>query len=115
MVAISNTGATRSLIEVVRTAKERAACVVLITGTHGPLRYCDVAVVTETLENTDVYTPITSRLAALVIVDILSTSVALRKGESHVRDVQGHEAPPGRYVHVRRDLSAGFACAFRLS
>lgn len=89
VVAISNTGATRSLIEVARTAKERGAHVVLITGTHGPLtRYCDVAVVAETLENTDVYTPTTSRLAALVVVDILSTSVALRKGETHARDVQ---------------------------
>jgi len=89
VVAISNTGATRSLIEVARTAKERGAIVVVITGSQGPLtRYCDVAVVAETLENTDVYTPTTSRLAALVIVDILSTSVALRKGETHARDVQ---------------------------
>ncbi|MBB2925731.1 SIS domain-containing protein [Paraburkholderia silvatlantica] len=89
VVAISNTGSTRSLIEVARTAKERGASVVVITGSRGPLtRYCDVAVVAETLENTDVYTPTTSRLAALVIVDILSTSVALKKGEAHALDVQ---------------------------
>ncbi|MGA7778367.1 MAG: hypothetical protein WCA85_11760 [Paraburkholderia sp.] len=43
--------------------------------------------IAETLENTDVYTPTTSRPAALVIVDILSTSVALRKGEQHSLDV----------------------------
>jgi hypothetical protein len=48
---------------------------------------CRVAVIAETLENTDVYTPTTSWLAALVIIDILSTSVALRKGDQHTRDV----------------------------
>jgi DNA-binding MurR/RpiR family transcriptional regulator len=88
VVAISNTGSTRSLIEVARTAKERGATVIVITGSNSPLtRFCDVAVIAETLENTDVYTPTTSRLAALVIVDILSTSVALRKGEQHSLDV----------------------------
>ena len=88
VVAISNTGSTRSLIEVARTAKERGATVIVITGSNSPLtRFCDVAVIAETLENTDVYTPTTSRLAALVIVDILSTSVALRKGEQHFLDV----------------------------
>ena len=88
VVAISNTGATRSLVEVVRTARERGASVVVITGSESPItRYADVAVIAETLENTDVYTPTTSRLAALVIIDILSTSVALRKGDQHTRDV----------------------------
>jgi RpiR family transcriptional regulator, carbohydrate utilization regulator len=88
VVVISNTGTTRSLIEVTRTARERGASTVVITGSESPItRYADVAVIAETLENTDVYTPTTSRLAALVIVDILSTSVALRRGEQHTRDV----------------------------
>jgi DNA-binding MurR/RpiR family transcriptional regulator len=85
VVAISNTGSTRSLIEVARTARERGASVIVITGSNSPLTsFSDVAVIAETLENTDVYTPTTSRLAALVIIDILSTSVALRKGDAHM-------------------------------
>ncbi|KND60545.1 Phosphogluconate repressor HexR, RpiR family [Candidatus Burkholderia verschuerenii] len=88
VVAISNTGATRGLIEIARTARERGAGVVVITGSESPItRFADVAVIAETLENTDVYTPTTSRLAALVVIDILSTSVALRRGEEHSRDV----------------------------
>jgi RpiR family carbohydrate utilization transcriptional regulator len=88
VVAISNTGSTRSLIEVVRMAKERGANVIVITGSNSPLAsFSDVTVIAETLENTNVYTPTTSRLAALVIIDILSTSVALRKGEAHTLDV----------------------------
>ncbi|RKP51870.1 SIS domain-containing protein [Pararobbsia silviterrae] len=96
VVAISNTGTTRGLIEMARTAKERGASVVVITGSQSPItRYADVSVIAETLENTDVYTPTTSRLAALVIIDILSTSVALRRGENHTRDV----------VHMKKRLS----------
>ena len=96
VVAISNTGTTRGLIEMARTAKERGASVVVITGSESPItRYADVSVIAETLENTDVYTPTTSRLAALVIIDILSTSVALRRGEAHTRDV----------VHMKKRLS----------
>ena len=57
----------------------------MITGSNSPLAsFPDVAVIAETLENTDVHTPTTSRLAALVIIDILSTSVALRKGDAHL-------------------------------
>src|SRR3984957_10106147 len=85
---LCDAGSTRSLIEVARTAKERGASVIVITGSNSPLAsFSDVAVIAETLENTDVYTPTTSRLAALVIIDILSTSVALRKGEAHTLEV----------------------------
>jgi RpiR family transcriptional regulator, carbohydrate utilization regulator len=88
VVAISNTGATRSLIEVVRTARERSASVVVITGSDSPVtRYADVAIVAATLENTNVYTPTISRLAALIVIDILSTSVSIKRGEQHQRDV----------------------------
>ncbi len=60
----------------------------VVAGSNSPLTsFSDVAVIAETLENTDVYTPTTSRLAALVIIDILSTSVALRKGEAHTLEV----------------------------
>jgi RpiR family transcriptional regulator, carbohydrate utilization regulator len=37
----------------------------------------------ETLENTDVYTPTISRLAALTLIDILATSVVIRRGKEH--------------------------------
>ncbi len=88
-VAISNTGATRSLIEVVRTARERGAKVIVITGGDTPIvRFADVAIIAETLENTNVYTPTISRLAALIVIDILSISVALQRGGEHMADIQ---------------------------
>jgi RpiR family carbohydrate utilization transcriptional regulator len=84
-VVISNTGSTRSVIEIARTARENGAKVIGITGAQTPLgRECDVTLVVEALDNTNIYTPTISRIAALVVVDILSTAVALRRDAAHV-------------------------------
>lgn len=85
-VVISNTGRTRSILDLAVIARASGAKVIGITGTRSLLvRHCDVALVIETLDNTDIYTPTISRIAALVVVDILSTAVALRRGDRHSR------------------------------
>jgi RpiR family transcriptional regulator, carbohydrate utilization regulator len=85
-VVISDTGRTRSILDVAAIAREGGAKVVGITGSSSPLvARCDVALVVETLDNTDIYTPTISRIAALVVVDILSTAVALRRDGEHSR------------------------------
>lgn len=96
-VVISNTGATRSILEVARLAREQGAQVIAITGSSDTplLNYCDVALIVETLDNTNLYTPTISRIAALVVIDILSTSVALRRGKPHNE----------RLVRMKRHLS----------
>ena len=77
---ISNTGTTRSIIEIARIARDNGAIVICLTGSESPLtNYCDVSIIVETLENTNMYTPTISRIAALVVIDILSTSVAMRR------------------------------------
>jgi DNA-binding MurR/RpiR family transcriptional regulator len=40
--------------------------------------------VVETLENTDFYTPTISRLAQLVIIDVLATNVVLKRDNSYI-------------------------------
>ncbi|WP_112310710.1 MurR/RpiR family transcriptional regulator [Pseudogemmobacter bohemicus] len=79
-VTISNTGETLSIIELARLAREQGAKVISITGASNTAlaNYSDVLINVETLENTDLFTPTTSRIAALVAVDILSTLVARR-------------------------------------
>lgn len=96
-VAISNTGATQSIVELARTARENGAKVMAITGTRlSPLaEHADVVINVETLDNTDIFTPTTSRIAALVAADILSTLVARRLGQDHNR----------RLVRMKRHLS----------
>ena len=84
-VAISNTGETTALLDVMRAAREGGATILGISGRAGRRmsRLCDLLLVVETLENTDIYTPTISRLAALVVIDILSVGVAMRRGSDH--------------------------------
>jgi RpiR family carbohydrate utilization transcriptional regulator len=83
-VVISNTGRTRQLVEVAGIARENGAKIIGLVGAEGPISaLCDVTLVVETLDNTSVYTPTTSRIAALVMIDILSTAVALGRDEAH--------------------------------
>jgi RpiR family carbohydrate utilization transcriptional regulator len=83
-VVFSNTGQTSAMIEVAEVAQSRGARVIGVTGSHSPLlKHCDVTILVETLDNTDMYTPTISRIAALVVVDILSSAVGLRQDAEH--------------------------------
>ncbi len=84
VVAISNTGQTREVINASKVAREKGAEVIAITGADGPLlRYATIRLIVETLENTDLFTPTVSRLTQLVVIDILSVAVSLRRDEAH--------------------------------
>ncbi len=88
-VAISNTGSSREIIEVAQTAQKNGATVIALTGTMAELsEHCDLTLLVETLDNTDVFTPTISRIAALVVIDVLSTTVAIRRSEAHRARVQ---------------------------
>lgn len=76
---ISYTGRTLPLPEIGAEARRNGAKVVAITGTaDGPVAAAaDVTIVTATLEDTDLYTPTISRIAGLVVIDILATCTAM--------------------------------------
>lgn len=97
LVAISNTGETDAILQCVEAARQRGAKVIGITGgaTSSLARRCDAVLVVETHENTNVYTPTTSRLGALVIIDILSTGLALRLDQGHAE----------RFEEMKRELA----------
>jgi len=79
-VAISNTGRTQTTIRVAEAAKAAGGRVISITGDDGPLsELADLDIRASTFEDTDYYTPTVSRLAALVVVDIFATGVAMRR------------------------------------
>jgi DNA-binding MurR/RpiR family transcriptional regulator len=83
-VVISNTGRTLAMIEVAQTARQAGAEVIGITGSQSPLLAdCDAGIIVETLENTNIYTPALSRIAALVVIVILSAAVGLRRDAEH--------------------------------
>lgn len=83
-VVFSNTGHTIAMIEVAQVARAGGAKVIGLSGSRALLlEHCDVAILVETLDNTDIYTPTISRIAALVVVDILSAAVGLRREAEH--------------------------------
>ncbi|MCW6508888.1 MurR/RpiR family transcriptional regulator [Lichenifustis flavocetrariae] len=89
-VVISNTGSNRQLAEAAQVVRDSGAQLIGIVGAEGIVSaLCDVTLIVETLDNTSVYTPTISRIAALVVIDILSTAVAMRRGEDHIARLSG--------------------------
>ena len=89
VVAISNTGRTTSVLEVTARAQLSGASVIALVGGRSPLlEMADVALLVRTFEDTDTYTPTVSRLAGLVLVDVLATAVAVARGPEHLERIQ---------------------------
>ena len=81
LVCISYTGRTIAMAEVAQLGKETGATVIGITAPDSPLaEQCGLVLEVISSEDTDTYTPMTSRIAQLVIIDILATRLAMRKG-----------------------------------
>jgi RpiR family transcriptional regulator, carbohydrate utilization regulator len=80
LVAISNTGRTTSILDIAAQGKRRGAKVIGITGGPGPLlEVAHVGVVLRTFEDTDIYTPTISRLAGMVLIDVLAAPEHLER------------------------------------
>ncbi len=81
VIVISHTGRTKSLVEVAHLAKENDATVIGITQNGTPLsKECHIVLSIDVAEDTDLYMPMSSRIAQLVLVDILATGFTLRRG-----------------------------------
>ncbi len=83
VVAISQSGRTKALLEAVSLAQQVGGVAIGICPGGSPLAgLCSVHIAIDVEEDTDVYTPLSSRIAHLVAIDILATGVSLAKGPS---------------------------------
>lgn len=81
VVVISNTGRTRDILDAVKSALEGGAKVIAITHGNSPLaRMATVGLFANVDEDTDIFSPMTSRVSHLAIGDILAVGVALARG-----------------------------------
>ena len=88
-VLISHTGRTRAVVEAAGLAREAGASVLALTRSDTPLsRVATLTVPVDVDENTDLYIPMVSRLMQLLVLDVLVTGVALKRGS----DFQPHLA-----------------------
>lgn len=89
-VIISNSGRSKDLLDVAEIARRKGAAVIVITASGSPLAHLaqspgHVLLAADHPEDYDRYSPMVSRLLHLVIIDILTTGVALRLGSQTLR------------------------------
>ena len=89
-VVFSNSGRSRDLIDVADIAHRQGATVVVVTASHSPLAHAarqpgHILLAADHPEDYDRYSPMVSRLLHLLIVDILTTGVALRLPSESLR------------------------------
>jgi len=81
IVLISHTGRTKCLIEIATLGRENDATVIAITAKGSPLsEESNLTLSMDVPEDTDVYLPMASRIAQLVLIDVLATGFTLRRG-----------------------------------
>jgi RpiR family carbohydrate utilization transcriptional regulator len=115
-VIISNSGRSRDLLDVADIARRKGAHLIVITASGSPLALHAMAASQAVLlaadhpEDADRYSPMVSRLLHLLIVDILTTGVALRLGSETLRPMLQEikrNLRARRYVEPGRAGSAG--------
>ncbi len=85
LVLISHTGEWPDLLRAARLARERGASVIALTRPQSGLAAAaDLVLPCEVVEDTSVYTPLSSRLAQLALLDALYTALALERGDDAV-------------------------------
>ncbi len=82
VVLLSNSGRNRDILEAAQNAVSVGAEVIAVTHPATLLaQIAHVVIEANAMEDADLYTPMTSRIAQLVLGDILAIGVAQRKGE----------------------------------
>jgi RpiR family carbohydrate utilization transcriptional regulator len=94
-VVFSNSGRSRDLLDVAEIARKKGATLVVVTASGSPLAMQarsapaqggeHILLAADHPEDADRYSPMVSRLLHLLIVDILTTGVALRLGSAALR------------------------------
>jgi RpiR family carbohydrate utilization transcriptional regulator len=84
-VIISNSGRSRDLLDAAEIARRKGATCIVITASGSPLARAaggvqQILLAADHPEDYDRYSPMVSRLLHLVIIDILTTGVALKLG-----------------------------------
>ncbi|QIL90770.1 transcriptional regulator HexR [Microbulbifer harenosus] len=81
VVAISQSGRTSSLLRSMEMAKAQGATVIGLGPSGSPVtRKSSIPLEVDVEEDIELYTPLSSRIAHLVVIDVLAIGVAQRKG-----------------------------------
>ncbi len=88
-VFISYTGRTKAIVENAAIASKAGARTIGLTRSGTPLaEHSRVVVNAVTAEDTDLFTPMTSRIIHLALIDILATKMALQLGDEVEKNIK---------------------------
>lgn len=92
VVAISQSGRTRALLDSMMLLRNRGIEVIGLAPTGTPvLEASSIPLPIDVVEDIQLYTPLSSRIAHLVVIDVLAIGVARHKGEqlqTHLQELQ---------------------------
>ena len=87
VVAFSQSGRTQAILESIELVKKNGAIVVAVAPSNSPVAAAATIAITEDVEDDNqIYTPLSSRIAHLVVIDVLAIGIAQQKGP----DLQDH-------------------------
>ena len=103
VVAVSSTGRTRDILDAVQNARKAGAAVIALTRSGTPLaEMATVSLVADIADDFDIHSPMTVRIAHLVLGDILSIAVALRMGDTLQERLKRHDRAVDAHVSERQ-------------
>lgn len=91
-VAISQTGRTKDLLHSAALVAECGATLISLCPSNTPLAELGkIHIAIDVTEDTEIYTPLSSRIAHLVVIDVLAMGMAMRRGPelvNHLKNVK---------------------------
>lgn len=92
VVAFSQSGRTQALLDSIALVKKQGAKVISLAPSHSPVALAaNVPITVDVKEELQIYTPLSSRIAHLVVIDVLAIGVAQHKGpelQEHLLQLQ---------------------------
>ena len=89
VIAVSKTGNSLPVVEACLQASRNGAGVIALTSPMSPLAAAaQVAILLDVREDTNVYTPMSSRLAQLAVLDVMQVAFALQLGVASIEKLK---------------------------
>jgi len=88
VIAISHSGRNQDLLTTIQLAKDARSKVISVTATKSPLaELSDVNLSVDITEDSDIFSPVKSRLAQMAVLDVLAVGVAVQGGEQMLQQL----------------------------
>ena len=88
-ICISQSGRSKDLLIIANVVRESGATLITLCTSQTPLaELATINLAIDVQEDTEIYTPLTSRIAHLVVIDVLAMGVAMARGPSLVNHLK---------------------------